>query len=264
MMTAARENSGPLVSVIMPAYNAAEYIAEAIASVQAQTVQDWELIVVDDCSTDDTVDVIRKYAAEDERIKPIFSPENRGVAAARNTGLDHVSGRYVALLDSDDLWRPRKLEMQLSVATEREADIIYCSYSMIDGSGRKCLPDFIVEETASFNSLLTRSVISCSTALFTRDTADVYRFSNEYYHEDYVMWLQMLRDGRKAVGVTEVLADYRLNPDSRAGNKLKSAVHRWNIYRKFLRYSPVHSAFVMMMYAWKGFMKYRRRGSLRQ
>lgn len=247
----------PLVSVVMPAYNAERYIGEAIHSVQAQTVSDWELIVVNDCSTDGTAAQIKELAGNDSRIIPVFNDVNRGAAASRNLALDMCRGEYVALLDADDRWYPEKLERQLKKAKETGADIIYCSYALMDEQGEKCHRDFIVDETTDFQKMLTRSVMSCSTVLLQRDILQVHRFSETIYHEDYALWLTLLQSGCTAAGITDVLADYRMLAGSRSSNKMKNAVNRWKVYREYLHMPLVPSIRAMVGYTINGLIKYR-------
>lgn len=250
-------SSNPLVSVVMPAYNMERYIEEAIRSVQAQTMEDWELIVVDDCSADGTCAIVEEMAKKDSRIRLLRNEKNMGVARTRNRGLDASRGSYVALMDSDDLWVPHKLEKQLALAQEEKADIVYCSYAFADQDGNKKCNDFIVPKYADMELMLKKNVIGCSMALLTARTAAQYRFTEGYYHEDYVYWLSMIRDGKKAVGNREVLTVYRLHSDSRAANKLASAKNRWKIYRSFLGMSRVKSLYYLVQYALIGVKKYR-------
>lgn len=247
----------PIVSVIMPAYNAERYIEEAIRSVQAQTMEKWELVVVDDRSTDGTAGLIRNLADQDSRIRPIFSQINRGAAGSRNLALDMCQGQYVAFLDADDLWYPQKLEKQLEKAANTGADIIYCSYALFDGSGKKCHADFIVEEQTTLERMLVRSVMSCSTVLLRASAIRANRFPTNLYHEDYAFWLDLLRSGFTAVGVTEVLAGYRVISGSRSFNKLKSARNRWRVYRDYLKLPLIPSVKAMTGYAINGLKKYR-------
>ena len=160
-----RSESTPLVSVIMPAYNAEKYIEQAIRSVQKQTVRSWELIVVDDRSTDKTAEQIRRLAAEDMRIIPVYSETNHGAAESRNIALRQCRGEFVALLDADDVWHPQKLERELERARETDADLVYSSYAMIDEQGTRCFSDFIVEESTDLQSMLNCNTIGCSTVL---------------------------------------------------------------------------------------------------
>lgn len=161
------QNRAPLVSVIMPAYQAEPFIGEAVGSVLAQSVTDLELIVLDDGSTDRTREIVRDFAQRDHRVRLVVNEENMGVARTRNRGLDLCRGTYVALLDSDDYWQPRMLERMIARAEETGADIIYCSYALVDEQGRKICNDFIVPPTTSFEESIVRSVITCSSVLVT-------------------------------------------------------------------------------------------------
>lgn len=248
----------PRVSVIMPAYNAERFIDEAISSVLSQTMTDWELIVIDDCSEDSSFQIAQNYANKDSRIRVLKNPENSGVAKTRNRGLDLFHGQYVAFLDSDDYWEPQMLEKMLSRAEETWADIVYCSYSLIDENGKKVCNDFIVPPKTLFKDSIVRSVITCSTVLITADLAKGNRFPTDMYHEDIAMWFQILRDGATACGVTEILAAYRQRKDSRSGNKIISAFRRWSIYRKHLEMPFIQSVKAMVGYAYYGLLKFKR------
>ena len=244
-----------LVSVIMPAYNAEKYIAEAIQSVISQTYTNWELFVLDDCSTDSTAEIAESFANADSRIHLIRNPQNMGVARTRNRGFDLANGEWVALLDSDDVWHSDKLEKQLAIAKETGAEIIYCSYSLMNENG-KHLSDFIVPNTTSYGDMLKESVLSCSTVLIYREVLNNHRFSTDYYHEDYVFWLELLKSGFTATACCEVLADYRVVKGSRSNNKFYSAINRWKIYRKVEKLPLLKSVKVFTAYAVNGICKY--------
>lgn len=251
-------NATPLVSVIMPAYNAALFIEEAIASVQAQTVADWELLVIDDCSTDNTCKIVKEISAKDSRVTLLINEKNLGAAGSRNRGLDIFRGKYVALLDSDDYWYPQMLEKMIARAEETKADIIYCSYELVDEQGVKVCNDFLVPEATTFRESIVRSVITCSTVLVTGELAKNNRFPVNMYHEDIAMWFQILREGGTARGVQEVLAAYRQRSNSKTANKLKSAGRRWIIYRKHLKMPFFQSAITMVRYGYYGMKKFKR------
>ena len=253
------EKNAPVVSVIMPAYNAERFIEEAIRSVITQTVTDWELLVLDDGSTDDTAQIARKLAEEDSRIRFLPNKSNMGVARTRNRGFDLCRGQYVALLDSDDIWLPEKLEKQLVLAQTTGADVVYCSYGIMDETGRKLCDDFFVPPAVDFDQFLSRSVISCSTALLSKKIVDQYRFVADFYHEDLVLWLQLLQDGYQARGVETVLAKYRVMQGTRAANKFKSALNRWRIYRRHLGLPMGRSLSLLVEYALMGIKKYKKR-----
>lgn len=252
-----RSESTPLVSVIMPAYNAEKYIEQAIRSVQKQTVRSWELIVVDDRSTDKTAEQIRRLAAEDMRIIPVYSETNHGAAESRNIALRQCRGEFVALLDADDVWHPQKLERELERARKTDADLVYSSYAMIDEQGTRCFSDFIVEESTDLQSMLNCNTIGCSTVLMKAKVLEKRPFVTDFYHEDYVMWLSLLQAGCKAVGVRDILVDYRVARGSRSFNKLKSAKNRWRVYRDYLKLPLIPSVKAMVGYAINGLKKYR-------
>lgn len=252
-----RSESTPLVSVIMPAYNAEKYIEQAIRSVQKQTVRSWELIVVDDRSTDKTAEQIRRLAAEDMRIIPVYSETNHGAAESRNIALRQCRGEFVALLDADDVWHPQKLERELERARETDADLVYSSYAMIDEQGTRCFSDFIVEESTDLQSMLNCNTIGCSTVLMKAKVLEKRPFVTDFYHEDYIMWLSLLQAGCTAVGVRDILVDYRVARGSRSFNKLKSAKNRWRVYRDYLKLPLIPSVKAMAGYAINGLKKYR-------
>lgn len=248
----------PLVSVLMPAYNAEKFIEKAIRSVISQTVSDWELLVVDDHSQDKTAQIAAALALEDRRIRLYQNERNLGPACTRNRGLDLCRGQFVALLDCDDVWYPHKLETQLALARNKKADIVYCAYAIVNEDGEKACRDFIVPEHTDLESTLVKSVISCSTALLGRSVIENYRFPVGYYHEDLALWLRLLEDGMKAVGTSQVLAAYRIHSRSRASDKLSVARRRWQIYRSMMGMSVRESAFYFVQYAVAGMAKYQR------
>lgn len=253
-----KETEKPLVSVIMPACNAESFIQEAVASVLSQSVSDLELIIVDDGSTDGTGAIIQALAEKDSRVRPVVNETNLGVAKSRNRGMDLCRGTYIAFLDSDDYWHTDMLEKMIARAEETGADIIYCSYSMVDEKDCKVCNDFIVPEQADYEYSLVRSVITCSTALLTRGIVERYRFPENVYHEDIALWFRILKEGGTARGVTEILAAYRQRSGSRSSGKLKSAVRRWEIYRGYLGISPIKCIGLLIRYGIYGVIKYRK------
>lgn len=246
----------PLVSVIMPAYNAEKYIAEAIESVISQTYANWELFVLDDCSTDRTAEIAEGFAETDSRIRLLKNSQNMGVANTRNRGFDLARGEWIALLDSDDVWRSDKLEKQLALAKESGADIVYSSYHLIGESGES-LRDYLVPEMTTYEELLKENVLGCSTVLMHRKVLSNHRFSKEYYHEDYIFWLELLHSGYCAAGCKEPLVDYRIVKGSRSNDKLRAAKNRWLIYRKVEKMPFTKSANAFVSYALHGLGKYR-------
>lgn len=245
----------PLVSVVMPNYNGARFVEQAIESVLAQTYQNFEIIVVDDCSTDNSADMIKKKCAGDIRLHLVTLDKNKGVANARNVGIKEARGEYIALLDNDDLWENDKLERQVAAA-EQGADIVYCSYDFIDEDNNTIKRAFIVPERTDFDSMLSSNVISCSTGFFKAELLKEHPFCAEYYHEDYVLWMELLRLPIKAVGDQKVLMHYRQVKGSRSNKKGNAAKERWNIYRRALGMSFLSSANAFLRYAINGLRKY--------
>ena len=247
----------PRVSVIIPAYNSGATITETLRSVLVQTYSDFEIIVADDGSTDNTTEMVLRLAQEDNRIHLFQLKANQGVSKARNFAISNATGEWIAFLDSDDLWVEDKLEKQLKLAEKTNADIVYCSYGIIDDKGNRTCTDFIVEKHTSYDKMLARNVISCSTALIKKEYFNKYSFSSEYAHEDYALWMEMLRDGLDAYGNTEILAYYRLYSGTRSSNKIKAAKNRWIIYRKHLKMSFIHSLCCITRYMFKALKKYK-------
>lgn len=245
-----------LVSVVIPAYNAEKYIEKTVRSVLRQTYANFEIVIVDDCSTDQSYACIQELAKEDKRIRYYQNEKNAGVSITRNTAIAKAKGKYIALLDADDLWVETKLEKQVELLRKTKAQIVYCSYAFIDENDQEILKPFLVPEETTYDAMLGKSVISCSTAMIERRLFDTYKFETDVYHEDYVLWLKMLRDNVKAVGDTQVLAYYRLMEGTRSANKINSAIKRWQVYRKSMKMPLAKSVIAMIQYVINGLMKY--------
>ena len=241
--------SDPLLTAIMPSYNAERFIAESIASVIAQTVENWELIVVDDASTDATLDVVADYQRRDPRIRVITQPTNRGPAHARNLALDQARGALIAFIDSDDVWYPQKTARQIAAMNHHHADISYTAYKR-GRDGRHDGALVAVPERARYRTMLRRNLIACSTAMVRRATCGALRMPLIKRRQDHGYWLALLRDGsRTAIGVTEPLVWYRLHHDSLSANKLVAARYSWKLLREVERFDFVKSLWLFGGYA---------------
>ena len=245
----------PLITVVMPNYNGHRFVEQAIDSVLHQTYPNFELLVVDDCSKDDSLSLIQQKAQSDKRIKVITLEHNAGVANARNVGIKEARGEFIALLDNDDLWTEDKLERQLVLAN-KGADIVYCSYDFIDEQNNSIKKPFIVPQQTNFNKMLASSVISCSTSFIKTELMQAHPFNSDFYHEDYVLWMELLRVCPTAYGDEKVLMHYRQVTGSRSNKKSNAAKERWNTYRKALKLNTVTSAWAFVRYAVKGVVKY--------
>lgn len=244
-----------LISVVMPNYNGHRFVEQAIDSVLSQTYENFELLVVDDCSNDDSVSLIKHKAQSDSRIRVIALEHNAGVANARNVGIREAKGEYIALLDNDDLWTEDKLERQLALA-QKGADIVYCSYDFIDEQNNSIKKPFVVPQQTNFDKMLASSVISCSTSFIKSKLMRAHPFNPDFYHEDYVLWMELLRVCPTAYGDQKVLMHYRQVTGSRSNKKGNAAKERWNTYRKALKLNAVTSAWAFVRYAVNGVMKY--------
>lgn len=231
----------PLVSIIMPSWNVERFIEETIHSVQAQTFGDWELLIADDCSTDRTPAIIAEIGARDSRVKLIRQLKNGGPALARQASIDRAQGRYLAFLDSDDLWLPAKLERQLAFAREKRAALSYTAFRRIDETNTTSGRLIDVPTSLSYDQLLKNTSIATLTALVDREISGAVAMTNEGY-DDFCLWLSILKRGHVAYGLNEDLARYRVRGSSVSSRPVRSAKWVWNIYRNVEKLPLVKSA----------------------
>ena len=241
--------ASPTVSIIMASHNSAPFIAESIRSVQAQDFQDWELLVSDDASTDDTCDVVRALQAKDDRIKLLASSVNRGPAVTRNASLTAAKGRYIAFLDSDDLWTPDKLTRQLAFMRERGLAFTYTYYTSIDEAGNRLTDIVKGQDSVTYEELLAhKTTIGCLTVMFDTELCGRHLMPEIRRRQDYAMWLQILRNGIKAHRLNEKLAFYRVRSNSISSNKVRAAWYVWRVYREIEKIGVVKSAYYFGSY----------------
>lgn len=222
-----------LVSVIMPAYNCAEYIGDSIRSVQAQTYTDWELIIADDNSKDDTVRIVKEFADADSRIVLIESQENLGPAGARNKAIEAATGTYMAFLDSDDIWHAEKLERQTAFMEENGYDFSFTSYEKIDENAEKLGIVVRAPEKVDYNRLLyLGDPIGNLTVVFNADIIGKHMVPDIQKRNDFALWLSILKDNEYAYGLDEVLAQYRIRGGSVSSKKLRLIKYHWKLYRE--------------------------------
>lgn len=241
----------PVFSIITPSYNSALYISDTITSVISQSYTDWEMIIVDDFSTDRSLDIIMDYSQQDSRIKIIRHSENSGVAIARNTAIEKAKGRYITFLDSDDQWLPHKLELQLE-QFKKGADVVYSSYYRFFEDNTEKL--VTVPEIIDYKNLLLGNCIGNLTGAYNADTLGKF-YQKEVGHEDYLMWLSIVKKSGYGVGLQVPLARYRVGKESLSSSKIKSAQWTWNIYRKHLKLSLFKSIYSFSGYAFNSIFK---------
>ena len=244
-----------LVSIIMPSYNAQAYIDEAISSVLSQTYVHWELIVVDDCSSDESWDKIQKYVNQDSRIHAIRNTTNQGVSHTRNIAIKKSQGCYIAFLDGDDVWLPQKLELQLALMQKENIDLCYSAYHTIDPKGEH-LSTFHVPLQLCYADMLKTSYMGTLTTIYNAETLGKI-YLTDMGHEDYVMKLEILKHISHARGINTPLAKYRIHGQSLSVNKFKTAQWQWHIYRNIEKLPLWKSCYYFVQYAYNGVMKYR-------
>lgn len=274
-----RDKADGLVSIIVPVYRAAAYIADTIAMVFSQTYGRWELILVDDCSGDGSVEAVEKalsayghhpsdavlehvshieeYPCGDgKKVFLVCKNKNEGAAAARNTGMDLAGGRYIAFLDADDIWVPDKLGKQLSFMREKGAGFAFSAYEFGDEKAGPTGRVVHVPGTLAYKKALSRTVIFTTTVVLDRNIVpdDLMRMPR-VESEDTATWWQILRAGHTAYGLDEVLAVYRRPAKSLSSNKLKAVKRIWNLYRRQEKLSVSASAFYFVFWAYRATMR---------
>ena len=248
------QNKDKLVSIITPLYNGERYIRDTIASVQSQTYKNWEMVIVDDGSTDDSQNIVMELAAKDQRICYYKNECNMGVAETRNRAIQLAKGKYIAFLDSDDLWKNNKLEKQIAWMEEKNSAFCYTACEIIDEMGNTTGKVRHVPADVDYKMLLKSNVIPCLTVVLDR-TKFTSIVMPKLGHEDYATWLTLLQECERAEGIDEVLASYRETSSSLSGNKLIAAKWTWHIYRDYLGLSLLESICNFISYVLGAFKK---------
>lgn len=249
--------SSPQVSVIMPNYNGERFVGDSIQSVINQTFPSWELLVIDDGSKDQSLNVIHQFTAKDPRVKLLkttFKKVAHGPAAARNTGIEAARGRYIAFLDSDDLWLPNKLQDQIAFMQASQAPFSFAWYDVITEDGQKIGAKTPPVWTVTYHQLLKDCIIGCLTAVYDSQILGkqlinmhpVDRFA------DFSLWLKILKITPKAYCLPQIVAQYRLVGGSISANKLHAAKHNWDLLRQVEGLSLLPALYYFTCYAFKG------------
>lgn len=232
-----------LVSIITPTYNCGRFIAETIASIQAQTFTNWEMIIVDDCSTDNTKEVVDGFAAQDDRIRYHCLPVNSGAAVARTKAMELAQGEFMAFCDSDDLWMPEKLEKQLAFM-ERTGYAFTCTaYEQIDEESKSLNRIIKTINKTDYNRLLLDCPVGNSTVMYNVGVMGKFAVPNIRKRNDDALWLQMLKKEKYIWGMPDVLMRYRIRSNSISSNKLKVIKYHWILYREVEHLSVLRSVF---------------------
>ena len=234
------------VSIIMPAYNVADFIGLSIDSVLKQKYSAWELIVVDDCSTDNTVDVVTEFLC-DFRVKLVRNSKNLGGAGSRNAAINLAKGRYIAFLDSDDLWSPDKLEKQIAFMRQREIGFSFSGYSTITEQDQ-ILDKIEVPERVSFSKLLKHNYIGCLTAIYDTEPFGKIYMPSVRKRQDFALWLELLKRFDYAFGLNENLGYYRIRAGSLSASKIDAFKYYWLVLRQVGECSVFSASYNIVWY----------------
>ena len=235
--------SEKLVSIITPTYNCAEFIARTLNSVQAQTYQNWEMIIVDDRSQDNTAEIVGEYMKTDSRIQYHLLEENSGAAVARTTAMKLAKGSYMAFLDSDDIWMPDKLERQIGWMEENDYAFSCTAYEQIDEEDNLLHKTIKTVKKTSYNRLLLDCPVGNSTVVYNVEKMGKFEVPNIRKRNDDALWLQMLKKEPYIWGMPDVLMRYRIRQNSISSNKFKLIKYHWYLYREIEHLNVFRSAF---------------------
>lgn len=237
------------VTVITPVYNSEEFLKETIESVMNQTYENLEYILIDDCSTDRSATLIRKYQEKDSRIQYIKLKKNSGAAVARNTGLENAKGRYIAFIDSDDVWYPEKLKKQIKFMQENNVAFTYTKYERLSEKGEVTgAPSF--PQKLNYSGLLKNTAIACSTVIIDRKIIGDFRMPLVRKGQDTATWLKILRNHEYAFLIDEVLNQYRSREGSLSDNKISALKRTWNTYRNIEKLPLYKAIYYFSFYVW--------------
>lgn len=249
-------NKSPFVSIITPCFNAENSISETIESVINQTYTNWELIIIDDCSNDKSLDIIQNYAKKDDRIRYFKTDSPSGSPSIpRNIGLDNANGDYIAFLDADDIWLPEKLDRQIGYAKPNDYQFIYSNYEKINSIGERSNRIITLPKKSTFWDVIETCTIPCLTVLLHANVIGNTRF-RPIEKEDFAFWLDILKKNVVAYNCNETLALYREQNKSRSSNKFNMIKSQWKFLRHIEGVKPFVASYFMCIYLIHGFIKY--------
>lgn len=235
----------PLVSIITPAYNSEKFIAEAIRSVQDQSYTNWEMIIVDDCSVDKTVAITEQIAQTDSRVKLFRLQENSGTGVARETALEKSTGKYIAFLDADDLWKPAKLETQINYLQNYNLPFTFSFYECINEEGTTLNKTVEAPRNLTYTQLFFCNYVGNLTGIYDADYFGKVHISSIRKRQDWMLWLSIMKKIKSAKPITESLAYYRIRQNSLSASKVDLLKHNFAVYRRFHGYNLVIASLCM-------------------
>jgi glycosyltransferase involved in cell wall biosynthesis len=245
-----------LVSIIMPAYNCGEFIGTTLDSVINQSYKNLEVIVVDDCSTDNTADVVREYITKDSRIKYHKLEKNSGAAVARNKAVDLATGKYMAFLDSDDVWFPEKLTKQIGFMEENNYGFTCTSYTKIDEQGEYLNRTIVAQSRRDYNGVL-KTCPGNSTVIYNAEKLGKFKIPDIKKRNDYVMWLQLIKKEKYLYGIEEPLGSHRIRTEGISSDKKSLVGYHWKVYREIENLSLLKSSYLIVYWVLATMFKLR-------
>jgi len=245
-----------LVSIVTPCYNDEKYIGEAIESVLSQSYQNWEMLVVDDGSTDRSAEIIRSYCEKDNRIRYYKTERPTGSPVVpRNIAIEKSKGRFIAFLDSDDIWLPTKLEQQINLFSDEKTAVVFSNHEKINEQGERKNRLVVAPEIATYKQFLKENTIRNSAGVYdTKKVGKVYLQNINY--EDFILWLEILKQGYFAQNTNTLELLYRIRKNSISDNKFRAAKWTWNIYRNVENLSLIQSLYYFLNYCVRAGFKY--------
>ena len=252
------KNSNPLVSIITPSFNSERFIIETYESICSQSYGNWEWLITDDCSIDQTLSIIKIISLNDERVKVYSNFVNSGAAVSRNNSISNSKGDYLAFIDSDDLWYAGKLEMQLDFMQQNDIELCFTAYEVITEDGRSTgkVVDSLQNTPLTYRDMLRKKAThGCSTVMLKKDSFNDVQMPLLRTGQDYALWLKLLRTNINTVPLPRVLTKYRICSNSISRNKFKKARRQWQIYREVESLSLLKSLEFFCFYAFRAVFK---------
>ena len=244
-----------LVSIITPSYNSAKFIKECVESVISQTYTNWEMIIVDDSSNDNSKQKIAILSENDSRVKTIFLDDNIGAAGARNVAIQKAKGKYIAFLDSDDLWAPHKLEKQIYFMSKNNIGFSFTAYQVISEDSLDYKHIISAPKKMTYHSYLKNTIIGCLTVVVNREEIGDFQMPDIRSSHDMALWLLIMRRGFPAYGLDDNLAQYRIVRNSNTSSKIKAAKDVWKVYREVEKLSFSYSFWCFVNYIFNATLK---------
>lgn len=233
-----------LISIITPLYNAEKYIQATIKSIQKQTYANWELLIVNDASTDNSLEIVSEIALSDSRIKLITLSQNKGAAVARNKGIKEANGDFIAFIDSDDIWHKDKLKEQLNFMLNNNFDFTFTNYYLIENEIQQPFQSLL--SVVEYKDIIRFNYIACSTVMFNRKKLGKFYMPNIRNRQDWGLWIKLIEKAGKAVNLSKYLMYYNIRQDSISSNKIKMVKFHWYIYNSFLKFNTVKAGIYLL------------------